>query len=287
MQLTRITLLKACAAGLIAFKILNGATVRGDDKPTNWVEQAEDGTMKLGAAKAKINGPNARLEGGDLRDIIWWTSEDTSVHWLAHVNKPGNYRVELTYSIIGSNNGSPLVIMVGNQAVKATPKAGDGMNDYRTGDAGQVKIGKPGDLGVVIRPLLKHHEFVINVRSVDLLPVQTSAPAIDISGAAIKQTDDGSFNLTAGDAEIDGMNALLEQPKDSTEKDIGFWKEPGHVLRMEDKRPEAGEISRRVELCPESTQRGLQVGHHGGRSESNGKTQRNQRLVRLQNRHGG
>ncbi len=223
MQLTRNTLPKACAAVLIAFNTLNGVTVRGDGQPTAIVEQAEDSSIKLGAADAKINGPNARLEGGSDKDIIWWTNVDTTLHWTLKVKKPGNYRVQLNYCLIASNNGSPLTIAVGDQTIKAIPKAGTGINDYRIGDAGEVTISKPGDLEVVIKPALKRHEFVVDIRSITLIPAGTSTPALDISGAAIQQAEDGSFKLTAGDAEIDGMNALLEQPEGVAEKDIGRW----------------------------------------------------------------
>jgi hypothetical protein len=221
------TLAVTFLAGLMASST---GTIRADDRPAQSVKQADDGSIKLGAADAQINGPNAKLVGGDEKNIIWWTNTDTSLRWTASVLKPGKYRVELNYSIIGSNNGSEMGITVGDQSVKATPKAGNGLDDYKIGNAGEITIGKTGNLQVVMKPLLAHHEFVINIRSVALVPADSSTPPLDITGRAIEQSDDGSFNLTAADAEIDGMNAQLQQPDGGGEKNIGRWNDLGTVI---------------------------------------------------------
>ena len=198
----------------------------------------------MSALNAKIQGPNARLEGGDVKNIMWWTNVDTSLQWTATVQKPGNYRIEMTYSIIGTNNGSPLVIMVGDQVVKAIPKAGNGFDDYKTAKAGEVAISKAGDLQVIVKPLEKAREFVIVIRSVSLLPAETPTQAIDISGTAIKQSADGSFEIAAGDAQIAGVNAQLET---DGEKNIGFWSDVGTSLIWSIHVEKPGDY--RVELC--------------------------------------
>lgn len=228
MQSATTILMNACLASLVAFGVLNMANVAyADMKSPRPVKQADDGSIKMGALDAKIQGPNARLEGGDVKNIMWWTSVDTFLRWTASVRKPGHYRVEMTYSIIGTNNGSPLAIMVGDQVVKAIPKAGNGFDDYKTAKAGEVAISKAGDVQVVVRPLEKSREFVIVIRNVSLLPAETPSEAVDISGTAIKQANDGSFEITAGDAQISGVNAQLETGGD---KNIGYWSDVGTSL---------------------------------------------------------
>ncbi|MEP6672272.1 MAG: hypothetical protein ABJF10_24120 [Chthoniobacter sp.] len=220
-------MLKVGLAGLFAFTVLNNPMLCAADKAGQSVKQAEDGSIKLGAANVKIQGPNAQLEGGEVKDIMWWTSVDTTLRWTASVRKPGHYRVEMTYAIIGNNNGSPLSIMIGDQIVKAIPKAGSGFNDYKTGTAGEVTISESGDFPVIVKPLSKSREFVITIRSVSLVPANSPTEAIDIGGDAIKQSADGSFKLTAGEADIAGMNAQLET---KGEKNIGFWQDVGTSL---------------------------------------------------------
>ncbi len=220
-------MLKAGLAGLLAFSVLNDAMLRAAEQVGQPAKQADDGSIKLGAADVKIQGPNAQLEGGEVKGIMWWTSVDTTLRWTASVRKPGHYRVEMTYAIIGNNNGSPLTIMIGDQIVKAIPKAGSGFNDYKTGTAGEVTIRESGDFPVIVKPLSKAREFVITIRSVNLVPANSPTEAIDIGGDAIKQSADGSFKLTAGEADIAGMNAQLEI---KGEKNIGFWQDVGTSL---------------------------------------------------------
>ncbi len=222
-----VTMLKVGLAGLFACPILTNTTLSAEDKAGQPVKQADDGSITLGAADVKIQGPNAQLEGGEVKDIMWWTSADTTLRWTASVRKPGHYRVEMTYAIIGNNNGSPLTVMVGGQIVKVIPKAGRGFNDYKTGTAGEVTISESGELPVIVKPLAKSHEFVITIRSVSLLPANSPTEAIDIGGEAIKQSADGAFKLTAGEADITGMNAQLET---EGEKNIGFWQDVGTSL---------------------------------------------------------
>ncbi|MDR3404159.1 MAG: hypothetical protein P4L99_16800 [Chthoniobacter sp.] len=224
--MTRLVL-KVGLVGLFAFSVLNNTLLRAADKAGLSVKQADDGSIKLGAADAKIQGPNAQLEGSEVKDIMWWTSVDTTLHWTASVRKPGPYRIEMTYAIIGNNNGSPLTIMIGDQIVKAIPKAGSGFNDYKTGTAGEVTISESGDFPVIVKPLSKSREFVITIRSVSLLPATSPTEAIDIGGDAIKQSADGSFKLSAEEADIAGMNAQLET---EGEKNIGFWQDVGTSL---------------------------------------------------------
>jgi predicted secreted protein len=119
--------------------------------------------------------------------------------------------------------------MIGDQTVNAIPKAGDGFDDFKTAKAGEVTISRPGDLRVVIKPLFKLREYVIDLRSIVLLPADTPTEAINISGDAIEQSADGSFKLAAGDAQINGTNAALVG-EGNEDKQVGFWKDVGTSL---------------------------------------------------------
>src|SRR6187402_1651888 len=65
---------KMLVRGLLAAWIAFGATdlAPAEVGRTRPVKQAEDGTIKLDAAEANIQGPNARVEGGDPKDVMWW-----------------------------------------------------------------------------------------------------------------------------------------------------------------------------------------------------------------------
>jgi len=152
----------------------------------------------------------------------------TSLIWSIHVEKPGNYRVELNYSLVGNCEGSKVAISVGDQTVKAKPKPTKAWTDYKTGHAGEVTISKTGDLPVVVRPISKPYGFVMNLRSVALLPVETPTEAMDISDRPIAQQPDGSLELDATSAEIDGQTGRLEGGE---EKYLVWWNSPDRFIR--------------------------------------------------------
>jgi len=191
------------------------------------VRQTGDGTINLDASDAQIQGPNARLEGKDEKRIVWWTHADTSLCWRVAVQTPGKYRVELTYDVIGNNNGSALAIVVGEQTVKAIPRAGAGESEFTTGQTGELTIAKPGDLQVLVKPFGSSHEFVLSVRSLALVPVEAQSNAVDISGKSIPAEAEGSFKLKATDASIIGPNAVLQG---GGEANIGYWSDVGTSL---------------------------------------------------------
>jgi hypothetical protein len=197
--------------------------------PAAEVAQAGDGAVTLGASDVTIDGPNARIEEGEPKSVAWWTNVDTSLHWNAKIVKPGKYRVELNFAVFGSGNRDELAIAVGSQKTDAYLTPGNGMNDFRWGQAGQVDIAQAGNFSVSVTPVLKTRECVIYLRSVVLRPIGSPTQAVDISGGPIKPAADGTYSLAAQDAEIDGMNAVLETK--GGVKDIGFWMNRDTSLR--------------------------------------------------------
>jgi hypothetical protein len=209
-------------AGFIAFAVwwISEISVAGPSSPP--IEQAAEGPVTLGATDAKIVGPNARIEAeGDTKSIAWWTDQDTSLHWIAKIKKPGKYRIELNFAVLGNRTDAELSIAAGGHATQAVLPPGNGIGDYKWGQAGVVSIDKAGDIPVTATPVGNAHECVVNLRSIILRPADSPSQAVDISGGPVQAAEDGSFKLLAADAEIDGMNAALETK--SGEKNIGFW----------------------------------------------------------------
>ena len=214
-------------AGFIAFSIERTMEVLAAGSPGSPVEQAGDGSVTLAAKDAKINGPNARIEKSEVESIAWWTSVDTSLHWIAKIKKAGKYRVELNFSVLGNRERSPLYIAVGDQTTKAVLTPCNGINDFKWGQAGEITISKAGNIPVTVKTVSKAQEFVMYLRSIALRPADSPGKAIDITGRPIEADEGGAFKLTAADAEIDGMSAQLEG---DDEKNIGFWRDVGTSL---------------------------------------------------------
>jgi predicted secreted protein len=215
------TLFSFAIASLMGFGAWRTSHVRAAEPSSPAVEQAADGSVILGATDVKIDGPNARIEGGDTKRITWWTDVDTSLHWTAKIAKPGKYRVELNFAVLGNRTHAELSIAAGGQATEAVLIPGNGMDDFRWGQAGMVTINKAGEIPVTATSLSRNHECVIYLRSILLRPADTPSQAADISGSPIKAAEDGTFKLPAAVAGIDGINAVIESK--AGEKDIGFW----------------------------------------------------------------
>ena len=213
---------------LLGLGILGVNAVWATDATKPPVEQAADGSVTLSATDVTIVGPNARIEGDQEKSIAWWTNVDTTLHWYAKIGKPGKYRVELNFAVFGNGNRGQLSIAAGDQATEAVLMSGNGMNDFKWGQAGELAIGKPGVYPVSATPLKRAHECVTYLRAVVLRPADSPMQAVDITGGPINAAEDGAFKLRASDAEIEGMNAVLEG---NDEKNIGFWQDRDTSLR--------------------------------------------------------
>ena len=209
--------------------LLPGA-LEAAERPAHPVIQASDGTILLGASDAVIDGPNAKREGGEPGDIAWWTNVDTSLRWIAKVDKPGKYRVEMNFAVLGNANHDELSIAAEGHATKAVLTPGRGIDDFKWGQAGVLTVSKAGEIAVTVTPLLKEHACVMYLRSILLRPADAPIQAIDISGCPIKPATNGVFKLDAADAEIDGMDAVLEG---SAQRDIGFWRNRDTSVRWQ------------------------------------------------------
>jgi predicted secreted protein len=215
------TLIRFALAALIGFGAGGRNEIRAAGTLGPPIEQAADGSVTLSATNARIEGPNARIEGGKPKSIAWWTDVDTSLHWKAKIEKPGKYRVELNFAVLGNRTDGEVSIVAGDQKTDAVLKPGNGMDDFKWGQAGEVTINKPGELEVTAMPVDKVHVCVLYLRSIVLRPADSPTKAVDISGSPIRAGDDGTFKLPAADAEIDGINAVLESK--GGEKNIGYW----------------------------------------------------------------
>src|SRR6185295_17499819 len=77
------------------------AAIEIRDKP---ITQAADGSLKLTATNAEIDGQARRLEGGEKKYIVWRNSPEGFIKWPVRVDKPGTFSIEFTYSLATSTS---------------------------------------------------------------------------------------------------------------------------------------------------------------------------------------
>jgi alpha-L-fucosidase len=132
--------------------------------------QGEDGVIRLAAADAEIVGEEARLEGSDELNIGFWTNVNDLAQWQVRVDRPGAFRVEVTYACAPDSGDSEYVVVLGNQAVVGKTEVTGSWRDYRTVSLGTVRLTEPGTVSAMVRGLRKPGFAVMNLRSIVLRP---------------------------------------------------------------------------------------------------------------------
>jgi len=147
------------------------AEIEGEPQVLNlMLTQAEDGTIRLPASEAEIVGKTARLEGSGEPNIGYWTDVNDLAQWQVRVNKPGTFRVEVTYACDQSSGDSDYVVVIGNQAVVGKTKVTGGWQTYETVDLGTVRLAEPGVVNAMLRGLRKPGLALLNLRAITLTP---------------------------------------------------------------------------------------------------------------------
>ncbi len=147
-----------------------------DGKPesaANLILQATDGTLKLTAQEAEIegDGPAAYESGGGKDNIGSWTSEKNIVTWSAKMTKPGKYKVALDYACVKDSEGSTFGVSFGNASVSGRIEAtGNDWITFKTADLGAIELAA-GKLEIKVAPKSKPGLAVMNLRSITLTPV--------------------------------------------------------------------------------------------------------------------
>ena len=137
------------------------------------IRAGADGSLVLLAADAKISGKQARLEqkGANPRNIGYWTDAKDTCSWLARLDKPGKYQVELEYSLDPNSKGSVIRIELGAAAVEVKLEPTRNFMDFRTIPVGEVTL-SAGELPAALRPVAKPGLAVMDLRRITLKPVK-------------------------------------------------------------------------------------------------------------------
>jgi hypothetical protein len=161
------------------------------DKP---ISQARDGSLRLGATDAEIDGQAIRIEGGEEKYLVWWNSPERFIRWPISVDKPGTYKIEVTYSLASSTRSgqvqidseggniavalpptvvqsSEISLTVDGHSISGTLKAGEGWDDFKTVSLGQVEIEKAGPSEAILKSTREMDGAVMHLRAIRLIPV--------------------------------------------------------------------------------------------------------------------
>lgn len=140
-----------------------------DPLPPAPIAAGYGGIVTLRAAEADLP-PGVGLQGDSEKNLAGWEDAAKVVAWNADFQRPGRYRVGITYSIVAGREGSDYEIAIGDQKIPAVVQATGGWEKYRTDEIGSITVAAPGARTVTLRCTKKAGPKIMNVRSVVLTP---------------------------------------------------------------------------------------------------------------------
>jgi len=115
------------------------------------IGQDSDGSVKLLASDADLQGELQYEVGGGKDDIGFWTNPNDSASWNFTVTRPGKFQV---IADIAAQGAGRFEISVADQKLSATaPNTGDYTKFQRTDISGELELAKPGDYKLTVKPI--------------------------------------------------------------------------------------------------------------------------------------
>jgi alpha-L-fucosidase len=135
------------------------------------VSQAPDGSIRLRATEAEIEGETARIESSGLNaNIGFWTNARDTVHWKANIARPGTFHVDVVQACAAGTGGTAYTVKIGDQSLAGTVVTTGDWRTYKTVRLGTIKIERPGTITVQVIPAALKGYAVMNLRSLELRP---------------------------------------------------------------------------------------------------------------------
>jgi alpha-L-fucosidase len=138
-----------------------------DNSSATVVRAGPDGSLRLIADDASIDGSQARLEGDH---IGYWTDASDAVCWVVASPTAGEYEVQLIYACDDRAFGSQYRITAGDSSASGTIRATGGWNQFVTEEPGRLRL-TAGANRVTVRATAMPRGAVMNLREVRLTPL--------------------------------------------------------------------------------------------------------------------
>lgn len=136
----------------------------------SYATQPASGLLHFAAKDADIEGHTAAYEVG--KDCIgFWTNAGDSVSWTVKVNRPGKYKVQLTYACEAGSEGSLVSLTAAGKELQFTVEKTGSWSDFKTVDLGEIQLDAAGLTKFMVKARMKPNLAVMNLRSVRLNPL--------------------------------------------------------------------------------------------------------------------
>ncbi len=135
------------------------------------VAQDTTGSIELNYLTAITHGKaKTRYNRTGNFHISKWTVPEDSVDWDIQVNKPGIFKVTISYAANREWEGRPYEITVGSSSIKTSVIYTGNLFEYHKFPIGYCSFQKSGKYTLTIRPLSSSDSYLMYLRSVTLSP---------------------------------------------------------------------------------------------------------------------
>jgi alpha-L-fucosidase len=138
------------------------------------VLQDETGLIELDYLKAITHGKTmTRYNRKGEFHISKWTGPEDAVDWDIHVNKPGKFKVNITYAANKEWEGKLFEITVGKSNIEKPVICTGDWYEYHKFPVGYIELPKAGDYTLTIRPKVLSDTNLMYLSSITLNPVKS------------------------------------------------------------------------------------------------------------------
>ena len=134
------------------------------------IEPTSDGIITLAAKDAVTHGERLRYEPEPHKNTLgYWTRPEDWCEWRFTAARPGRYELWILQGCGKGQGGSDVLVCVGEQKIEFTAEETGHFQNFKHRNLGTIKLDKPGEYRLEIRPQNKKAAAVMDVRQVRLV----------------------------------------------------------------------------------------------------------------------
>lgn len=135
------------------------------------VIQQDSGKIELDYMKAITYGSTmTRFNRKGGFHISKWKAPDDKVEWRMKIDKPGNYKIAVSYSAEKPWGGKPYEIKIDQSIIEVPVVPTIGIFEYHSFPVGYVSISEPGEYSLIMHPKVSGDSYFMHLQSVTLKP---------------------------------------------------------------------------------------------------------------------
>ena len=133
-----------------------------------------EGTIRLEAGRAALEGEKIRLQDYEGENIGFWDNPAERIHWLAYVPRAGAWNVRGRFACTGK--AVPLRLEAGDLTLEFRAPDSRDWKDIHVVEMGTLTFARPGMYHLILQPADPARWRAVNVYEIELVPTVAAPP---------------------------------------------------------------------------------------------------------------